>query len=469
MKNKKIFALVLSVMTFALSCTKSDFLDAKPNKSILIANTIEDFRNLMENTSIVNVTGGALAQMSGDEYVITSYAEWQGLSTSTQKNAYIWAPDLYAGENTIQDWNVPYKTVFYANAVLDGLEKSAEGQTAGAQSLKGRALFVRANAFYDLARNFCKAYDPVTADTDPGVPLKLTSAVENTESRSSLKQTYDRIVADLNAAETLLPPERQPANLNRPSKIAVYALMSRIFLEMRRYGEAEQYADRCMSLYSTLIDYSTLNRTATSPFNTGNEEVIYNTLQATFAFELTGASNNSVAKISPEVIGLYAPNDLRLQIFFTLNAANGTYTKKRGYYGLYSYPFTGLATDEVYLIKAECSARRGDIASAMSRLNQLASKRWNPGATSPARPYVDLTASTPGEALQKVLTERRKELVWRGMRWHDLKRLNMEGAGIALSRTLNGITYTLPANDARWVFPIPLEEISASGIVQNPR
>ena len=461
--------MVVTTAIFTSSCTKSSFLEAKPNQSILIANTVGDFNNLLENTSIINITGGALAQMSGDEYNIINYDEWQALSSNTQINSYVWAKDIYGGENAISDWNVPYKTIFYTNAVLDGLEKSNERHSMVGQSLRGRALFVRSYAFYDLIRTFCKAYDPKTSDTDMGIPLKLSSAIENTIERSTLQESFDRVIADLKESEPLLPVERPSANLNRPSKIAVFALMARIYLDMRNYEQAEEYADKCLASYSLLIDYNTLSKTATTPFTTTNDELIYNTTQAPFSFELTGAGNNSIAKINPAVISLYTANDLRLPIYFTLNATTGSYTKKIGYYGLYSYPFTGLATDEIYLIKAECAARRGDVSTCMSRLNQLASKRWNPSATIPAKPFINITANNSEEAIKRVLLERSKELIWRGIRWNDLKRLNKEGFGIDLTRTLNGVTYTLPANDPRWIFPIPSEEITASNIKQNIR
>tara|TARA_R110002033_G_scaffold36621_1_gene75228 strand:+ start:3737 stop:3916 length:180 start_codon:yes stop_codon:yes gene_type:complete len=59
--------------------------------------------------------------------------------------------------------------------------------------------------------------------------------------------------------------------------------------------------------------------------------------------------------------------------------------------------------------------------------------------------------------------------VWRGLRWQDIRRLNKEGAGITLTRTLKGENYTLPPNDPRYIFPIPDDEIALSGIKQNVR
>ncbi|HEY0177744.1 MAG TPA: RagB/SusD family nutrient uptake outer membrane protein, partial [Pedobacter sp.] len=71
--------------------------------------------------------------------------------------------------------------------------------------------------------------------------------------------------------------------------------------------------------------------------------------------------------------------------------------------------------------------------------------------------------------LRIVLQERRKELIMRGIRWMDIKRLNKEGANITLTRKLNGNVYTLPANDLRFALPIPDDVIAFSGMKQNLR
>jgi hypothetical protein len=138
-----------------------------------------------------------------------------------------------------------------------------------------------------------------------------------------------------------------------------------------------------------------------------------------------------------------------------------------GFIGSYSGSllyFDGLATDELYLIRAECNARSGKTTEAMNDLNDLLITRYATGHFTP------LTASNAGNALDQILTERRKELVLRGLRWSDLRRLNKDPHyAVTLTRTLNGQTYSLPPNDNKYVFPIPDDEIKISGIPQNPR
>ena len=100
----------------------------------------------------------------------------------------------------------------------------------------------------------------------------------------------------------------------------------------------------------------------------------------------------------------------------------------------------------------------------MADLNTLLRTRWITGA------YTDMTATSADDALVKVLTERRKELVFRNVRWSDLRRLNMETRfQKTLTRTAGAQTFTLPPNDPRYVLLIPGDVITYSTLTQNPR
>jgi hypothetical protein len=461
MKNTYI-GFCIALIPFIFGC-KKEFLDKKPSTKILQPSSLSDFQNLLENIDVTNTT--ALNILCSDEYVFRSYSIWQSTNTATERNAYIWAKDLYSGETNKKDWNLPYKAIFYANSVLANLPniKVTDINKNNWNMIKGWALFVRANAYYDLVRNFSPAYNATTADTDLGLPLRLEPSVGQILERSSVQKTYDRILTDLNEATDLLESSLPATNKNRPSKVASYALAARIYLNMRDYVNAELNADNCLRLYNKLIDYNTLSLTSATPFQTPNDELIYLNLGGEVYSSYLSTTVNSYTVVSMDLINLYQPNDLRLTLLF-IKQSDGKYIVKRNISGIVvRNPFTGLATDEVYLIKAECAARRSEKDLALDFLNKLLIKRY---ATSQ---FIPLTASSASEALVKVLLERRKELVYRALRWDDLKRLNMEGANITLTRELNGQTYMLEPNSPKYVLPIPDDEISLSGIQQNQR
>lgn len=442
MKNLTFTAFVVLLLLTSVKCKK---LDVRPNSSIIMPRTVSDFERLLEHEAVTSTP--ALPQLGADEYFIRDYDTWQALYDATARNAYIWSDDVYGGEMPIIDWNTPYQGVFYCNSVLDHISILDEFNERN--RLEGWALFARAYLFHSLATTFANAYDSATAKTEPGIPLKLSSNIDNTESRSTLEQTYSQIIQDALKAAELLPNERPLTSKNHPSKAAAYALLARVYLNMRDYENSHYYVDKALKSYNQLNDYNALDSLSEFPFNYTNEEVIYLSRQVPAYSTSSFGTRATTYGVHPGVLSLYDSNDLRLYVYFIRNAV-GNYCVKPIKI-LTGRPFTGLAVDELYLIKAECLARGNNDSGALGYLNQLLATRMKANTFEPIN-------REGGDVLDLVLLERRKALVWRGLRWVDLKRLNKEGAAITLTRELNGVIYKLPPNDPRWIFPIPYEE-----------
>jgi hypothetical protein len=458
--SRNTVLLLLTGMGMLLSCSKSSFLDKKPNTDFVIPTTLSDFQALLDNDAVMGQTP-VLGELSADNfYLLDTF--WQNLD-SKDRNTYIWAPDIFNGLGQQDDWNLPYQQVFYANVVLDGLSKVIADSTnvQDWRTLKGAAFFLRAYAFYNLAQVFAPVYDSLSAPTDLGIPLRLSPDISTASVRSTLQQTYQRILDDLDTAKNLLPSVVPFNNRNRPSKPAAFAMLARVYLSMRAYEPAGKYADSCLQLYSTLTDYNTLSTSANFPFTINEPEVIY---QSSF---LTSTDQVLVGIAAPRCVvdsvlySSYIPADLRKKIFYHLN--NSGYPNLIGSYSGRVFPFSGLATDEAYLVRAECRARAGDKTGALSDLDTLLTTRWKTGSFSPFR------ANSAAEALDTILAERRKELAFRGLRWTDLRRLDKAGANNTLTRILFGQTYLLPPGSRLYTLPIPPDVIALSGILQNPR
>ncbi len=454
--------LLLAGLGLLFSCSKSSFLDKKPNTDFIIPTTLPDFQSLLDNDIYMGGTP-VLGELSADNYYL-DYSFWLPLDAK-QHNAYIWAPDTYNGQGQVDDWDYPYKQVFYANVVLEGLPKVATDSSNQQEwnTIRGEALFMRAYAFYNLAQIFAPVYDSTSAVTDLGIPLRLNTDINAVSVRATLQATYDQIEKDLRVAYTLLPAAVPAANLNRPSKPAALAMLARMYLSKRTYVQAGNCADSCLQLYSRLIDYSALTTIGmATPIPRLNVETIY---QSSFIATATNLVLKGVVNPSCIVDSVlyrsYAAGDLRPLVFYRLNSNTG-YPNLIGSYNGSIFPFSGLATDEVYLIRAECRARTHDITGALGDLNTLLKARWS--GTFPS-----YSASSWEEALDTILLERRKELAFRGLRWTDLRRLNKEGRNITLMRNLNGQTYQLTPNSPLYVLPIPPDVIALSRMTQNPR
>jgi len=460
--RRLVLALCLAGIGILTACHKKDnFLAQKPDTNLVVPSTLMDFQALLDNTAVFNLTP-VLGELSADNFYLT-YNFWTGLDI-VEQNAYNWAPSIYGGQRQVDDWNIPYKQVFYANVVLDGLPgiKTDSSNFAQWNTLDGTALFSRAYAFYSIAQLFAPVYDSATANTDLGIPLRLHSDINAPSARSTLQETYTQIISDLKQAVPLLPKMIPQTNRNRPAQPAAWAMLARVYLSMRAYDQASKYADMALQSYSKLLTYDTLNAASSFPIRTPNyDEVIYQSNFLLYTRALQGVVYPQCI-IDSNLYRSYDSNDLRRVIFYKTTLAGSPYLK--GSYAAGILPFSGLATDELYLIRAECYARVGDTARAMSDLNTLLASRWKRNGS-----FIPLTASSQQEAKQIILQERRKELAFRGIRWTDLRRLNKEGMKDTLTRNLSGTSYTLLPGDARYTLTIPPDVITLGGIAQNPR
>jgi tetratricopeptide (TPR) repeat protein len=452
MKNLKFLMFVFCCLT-SISCKKTNFLNTKPDESLVIPKALKDYQAMIDHEEVFNgVNGGvgltpAMSEGSSDNlYIVNNFLP----SVSNQDlNLYVWAKDVYTGD-PVYDWNVGYKGVFHANVILDGIKKlsiSSDEQNTY-DNILGSALFHRAHLFYQLAQVFAPPYDKENLAGKFGIPLRLSSDIGEKISRASLKDTYDKILNDLLEAKNLLPETSQFKS--RPSKIAADALLARVYQTMEDYDKALYHAESCLGKHGDILDYNTLNPTPLYSFQQTNSEIIFYSVMRTGGRIPPGGP--AYSSIDTALYQTYNDNDLRKSLYFKKIGVKSYFI---GYSPSFT-PFTGLATDEVYFIRAECYARKGNSGGAMTDLNNVMRRRWRNTV-----PYPIITALDSEDALSKVLIERRKELVYRGLRWTDLRRLNQEPKfAITIKRVLNGITYTLPANDSRYTCPIPNEVIS---------
>ena len=448
--KQKYFLILLFCITLLCGCKK--FLDEKSDKSLVVPSSINDLQALLNYSNELNADYTYAVEIGSDDYYITT-ADWQA-RVSSERNAHVWSDETF-NDNAGQ-WSGPYSVVYICNVVLDNLAKlgTSAGTSQEINNIKGQALFFRSFAFYNLLQVFARPYSADSAELQLGIALRLDADLNKPTKRATLKQSYDQLIGDTKETVMLLPDFSSLKT--QPSRGAAYALLARTYLSMSDYSNALKYADSALQLNSSLLDYNMLNASATNPVPQFNTECI---------FHATFLSTNSVNLLSKADSGLYqsyTTNDLRRQVFFK-NNGNGTFSFK-GSYDASSRTFYGLATDEMYLIRAECFARAGNSSAAMTDLNTLLYKRWKTGT------FIPYTAINATDALNKILTERRKELLMRGLRWSDLRRLNKEQQfAKTLKRVLDNKEYYLYPNSPAYVFPIPNLIIQMTGIQQNER
>ncbi len=454
--------LICIVCLFFQSCKKQDsFLDTKPNQALKTPTSLADLQGLLQNEDVFNSQPDpGLGQIASDDFLIQDDV-FPGLS-SDERNSYTWQKAIYdASSDQSAEWTSAYQMVYYANVVLDALQsiQPAPGEKSNYDQVKATALFYRAWAFYGLLQTFAMPYNKNNAASLPGIPLRLTSDLNAHPARATIAEGYAQVLSDLKLALPVLPVT--PVYKTKPSQPAVNGLLARISLGMGDYGSALTYANACLAQYPTITDFNTLNSSTITTIDITylSEDIYHSALVGHTVYVVRRDSY-----IDPAFTSAYHDNDLRKAKFFTVLDKLPQFPRFVGSYDFKGQKYDGLATDEIYLIKAECQARGGDATGAMTSLNLLLKARWKTGT------FVPYVAASADDALLQILSERRKELLLRGLRWTDLRRLNQEPRfAVTLQRTVSGVTYTLPPNDPRYAFPLPTAEITLGGLTQNPR
>lgn len=444
MKNTIAF-LILSTAVLS-GCNR--FLEEKSNSNLATPETLEDNQALLDRNFVLglNTVSG---EVSADDVYVTE-SDFNNMAVEAEKRLHTWQPDRVAAPEG-NDWENTFRRINIFNTVIYNLDHY---DIPGSDNVRGQALVFRASAYLEAAQVWCLAYSKADAGARKGLPLRLDPDMNIPSVRSTLQQTYDQILSDLHLAAQLLPPSQ--ISVIRPSKVTALGFLARAYLYMGDYEKALFYGNQALAIHAGLLDYNALNAGASYPITPMNTEVLLPTSMAYSGFLATNQ-----AKIPAALYNSYDDNDLRKVIFFRKNAQGEVLFK--GNYSGSSTRSSCMATDEIFLTVAESYAQTNDVPKAMSMLNQLLVKRWKTGK------FTNYTAGTKDQALQMIRNERRKELLFRGVRWADLKRYNREGAGLTHTKVLNGVTYTLPPNDLRYAIAIPEDVIQMTGMPQNDR
>ncbi|MDR2273698.1 MAG: RagB/SusD family nutrient uptake outer membrane protein [Sphingobacterium sp.] len=454
--KKKVLPIVIGLLVLVALTACNKYLEEKSNKSLVTPSSVEELQGLLDDVVTMNTTTPGFMESFSDDFFLMP-STYNALA-SLELELYSYKPIPYQYTN---DWAKSYLVVYNTNMCLERLEnvKLSSSNSQSWRNVKGSALFFRSFYYLDLAWQHAKVYNSSTSATDLGIVLRSSSDFNVKSVRATVQETYDVIIADTKIAASLLPDH--PQHVMRPSKAAAYGLLARAYLSMSKPDSAFKYADLALGIKNSLMDYNgdaDLNGTVNStvPFKKFNKEIIFYTeMYTSFSLHLPFR-----AKIDTTLITTYTADDLRSAAFYKNNSG---YAQFKGSYTANSNTlFSGIAVDELLLIRAECHARLGRAQEAMTDLNTLLKKRWKKSVTYPA-----LTAKNNNEALAIILAERRKELIMRGLRWIDIKRLNKEGRNITPTRLVNGKIFTIAPNDNLYALPLPEDIIRLTGIPQN--
>jgi len=365
-------------------------------------------------------------------------------------------------------YNQSYAYINRWNMIISLVDNST-GDNAMKLLAKSEAKVHRAFDHFLLVNVYAKAYDPATAATDGGICIMDKFDLEAQPVKSTVQQVYDFIQKDLDEAIPNL--QATPIDVYHPSLAYAWALKAKVHLFKREFTQAKEAAMKSLSYNDKIFDM--VAYTAQGGPNTvaviapNNPEVLSYT-------HMTGYNEMNFAYqyvISPELKTLFGTNDARYNLFF--NSTNATWLDIGAgtafwnmAYTKYFYSTVGLKTTEVYLMLAECYARESNFTEAAATLNKIRAKRITSGTVNLAVP------TTVKDAVNMVIAERRKELLFGFNRFFDLKRYNLDPDFAktivrvfpVVNKTVPQQTYTLPPNSRMYIIPFPQDVM-----MKNPK
>ncbi|NJW52727.1 RagB/SusD family nutrient uptake outer membrane protein [Salinimicrobium oceani] len=371
-------------------------------------------------------------------------------------------------------WRQSFKAINNLNLIIANID-AAEGNAAAKQEILGEALGLRGMVYFDLARTF--AYPWIRAGaSSQGLPLKLSSE-EVVVERSSLGETYDQILLDLQTAHDLLEENTwEQGSTKYLTKTGVKALLARVYLYKQDWENALNYAEQVIAARgeSNLMgvdSYVFTDYNSESLFElsiTSQNSLGSNGLGAQFDVKDGGQGDVIATKTFVDLLGAYE-NDPRAALLEEdkegTQQAFVKYTNRSEGGGLSAHNIPVLRLSEMYLIAAEAAAHGagGGESEALNYLNTLIENRTTN--------FASHRVTETGEALkEKIAEERRRELALEGHGVYDYIR-----RGQAIIRPVDEHVNTgvdaanldIPASDNRTICPIPASEIQASGMDQT--
>lgn len=441
---KLIIYTMLCCLAALTSCTH--YLDPKNSNAYRVPTSIRDLQEILDDFGYMNeLRTPSYAEAAADDYFLLDN-NYKALLPE-RKLLYRWEGFDYSHPN---DWSAAYLPIYNANFCLELLDKieQTEANSKDWKNVYGSAHFYRAYYFLQLLWTYAPAFDPKGGNDERGVVLRLKSDFNVKSEFSTVDECYQQVLKDAQLAVENLAD--LPLLKSRPSKAGAYALLARAYLSMGLYEQAGNAADQSLKLFDVLMDYNRpedgININAAIPFSKFTKETIfYSEMGQKFA-----TFSPTRAFIDSNLMDSYESADLRRKAFFT---PLDKYFKFKGTYShSISWMFSGLTSAEMLLIRAEYNARKGDLTACMEDINLLLKNRWDR-----TKLFVPKSVQDNKEALKLVLLERRKELLMRGVRLSDIKRLNLEGAAIKMVRTVEGERIELDPNSSRLILNTPTD------------
>jgi hypothetical protein len=357
-------------------------------------------------------------------------------------------------------WAYAYTYIYQCNDLVEGLTGNKFITPALRDQLLGEAYFLRALSYFYLVNLYGDV--PLVLTTDYTKSYKIP--------RTPVDDVYKQLTEDLTQAQDLLPngyvttPEFPTARV-RVNRLAVKALLARIYLYQGRWGDAAAAATEVIGsgIYQLETDLP-------QTFRYNSPEAIlqfmpvsniFNTAEGSM-FVPANPSGRPSLILCDSILKYMEPADKRKAWIRTVTVSGKQYNSPYKYKLNSATPRDEynmvLRLAEQYCIRAEARAMLDQLPEAVNDLNVIRKRAGLPDLAN---------ITTQARAMAAVEQERRMEFFaeW-GHRWFDLKRWPASQPTHPGERRIDEVMNAL--RPATWKTTATLWPIPSIEIIHNP-
>lgn len=513
MITKLYKSFVFLMAAASLSSCVNNWLDVTPSDSIAADKAITNYNDT--KTAMYGMYDGLQGNSTYNEYYATRmfyYGDVRGedMQARTQGMRSSSCYEMrYAADDAPAIWNVPYNVIRRANRIIEAVEggkiTDADKYKEEVDDIYAQAKVVRALGHFDLVRIYG---NPYTSDNGAslGVPIVMSALdLDALQGRETVAKVYECVIADLTSAikSGALSASDKPGKQQGYIDLwAAKALLTRVYLykgdnELALTTAKEIIAESPYKLwqgeeYTNAWDKMDANHTKEMIFelvNNGTDDwadregIAYLYHEDGYADAI--CTKSFVDELSKDV------NDVRNSVILPVQEKFNDKKDSTDMYKTYKdnpifinkFPMGQLGDmrfqnlpilrlSEVYLNAAEAAMKLGGghVDEAVEYMNVLGKARSKDESK-----FVEFNISTI--SLEKILWERRKELVGEGHRFFDAMR-NNETIVRYEDENNKGWHYSLNKDSRKFnrtyfraLLPIPVSETNANSVIakqQNP-
>ncbi len=482
--KKILYYIVGFVLIVAVTSCKNSWLNLDPTTSASTETALSTVSDLQY------ALNGAYRSMGVHFYLgnyATYYPEVRGedmqcLKVSSRGYSYYTFSQTSADEDVTNRWYYGYQLLHYVNNIIDAIDNSGKFDATNVtiKDIRSQCLAIRGFNLFVLTNMFGQSAYSIDPSALGVVIMTTKLAPEYLPVRSTVAECYTQALKDLTDALGGLSKSKNNGYINY---WAAEGMLSRVYMYMGStdsYAKALTYSEDIIKNSPYMLwknsEYAAVwgkNATTESLF-----EIFYSDTENVGSEAIGGAffwdGYNSII-LTQKYLDLLDqdPNDVRHCFTqpgsVSANAGRKPYylTKYCGKNGTVTLPVNPQNTDlvvvrlsEIYLTAAECAFRANSTSNALTYLNAIVS-RANPAKS----------VQTTDLSLQRILDERRRELVGEGAGGvYDL--IRTRGAAGVIDHT-GGYHLAMPnskvkCNDPLMASPIPsVERTNNPKMVQN--